>query len=80
MMPIFIVNASCKVYFDREIAVVAESKDDAIEQVQQMLRTGQIPLPQLPDEVDGWEVGETDLLPDQRGGGFWSAYLAESAG
>ena len=79
-MPTFLVNASIKIYFDREIAVEATSEDDAIAAVQDLVRAGQIPLPQLPDEVDGWEVGELDLLPDQRGRGFWSAYQAESAG
>lgn len=78
-MPTFIVNASCKVYFDRELAVEAASEDDAVALVQEMARNGQIPLPQLPDEVDGWETGEIDLLPDQRGNGFWSAYEAQSA-
>ena len=47
-MPTFKVNASIKVYFDREVAVIAAS-------------------------------GEIDLLPDQLGGGFWSAYEAKSA-
>jgi hypothetical protein len=74
-MPVFIVNASCKIYFDREVAVEAATEEEAVAQVQAMARGGQIPLPQLPDMVDGWEVGELDLLPDQRGG-FWSAYLA----
>jgi hypothetical protein len=74
-MPVFIVNASCKIYFDREVAVEAATEEEAVAQVQAMARGGQIPLSQLPDMVDGWEVRELDLLPDQRGG-FWSAYLA----
>jgi hypothetical protein len=77
-MPIFIVNASCKIYFDKEIAVEAEDEEDAVQQVQAMVRRRVIPLPQPPEEVDGWETGETDLMQDQRGGGFWSASLAES--
>ena len=79
-MPTFIVNACCKLYFDKEIAVEADSEDDAVSAVQEMLRGGQIPMPQLPDVVDGWQTAEIDLLEDQRGGGFWSAYQAESAG
>ena len=79
-MPTFKVNASIKVYFDREVAVIAASEDDAVQLVQEMVRTGQLPTPQLPDTVDGWETGEIDLLPDQLGGGFWSAYQTKSAG
>ncbi len=60
-MPTFIVNASCKIYFDKEIAVEAASEDDAVSLVQEMVRAGQVPMPQLPDEVDGWEVGEDRL-------------------
>jgi hypothetical protein len=79
-MPTFKVNASLKLYFDREVVVEAASEDDAVQLAQEMVRTGQIPTPRLPDYVDGWETGEIDLLPDQLGGGFWSAYEAKSAG
>ena len=78
-MPKFIVNASVRVFFDREVEVEAASEDEAVQLAQEMVRTGQIPTPRLPDYVDGWETGEIDLLPDQLGGGFWSAYQAESA-
>ncbi len=78
-MPTFIVNASCKVYFDREIAVTAASEDAAVSLVQEMVRKGDIPLPQLPNGINGWETGEFDLLQDQRSG-FWTAYEAQSAG
>jgi hypothetical protein len=67
-----------KVYFDREVEVIAADEADAVQLVQEMVRTGKLPAPQLPDTVDGWEVGEIDLLADALGGGFWSA--AESAG
>jgi hypothetical protein len=77
-MTTFIVNASIKVYFDREVAVEAASEDDAVQLVQEMVRTGKLPTPQLPDTVNGWEQSETDLLQDQRGG-YWSAYEAQSA-
>jgi hypothetical protein len=76
-MPKFIVNASVKVYFDKEVEVLAEDEADAVQLVQEMVRTGKLPAPQLPDTVDGGQTGETDLLPDAIGGGFWSA--AESA-
>jgi hypothetical protein len=79
-MPVFLVNASIKQYFDREVAVDAASEDDAVQRVQEMVRGGQIPLPQLPDEIDGWETGELDVLSHQIGGGFWSAYQAKSDG
>ena len=75
----FTVNASIKVYFDREVTVEAASEDDAVLLVQEMVRQGDIPLPQLPDGINGWETGEFDLLQDQRSG-FWTAYQAESAG
>ena len=78
-MPTFIVNASIKIYFDKEIAVEAADEADAVQLVQEMVRTGKLPAPQLPDDVDGWQTGETDLLPDAIGGGFWSASVAESA-
>jgi hypothetical protein len=79
-MPKFVVNASVKVFFDREVEVIAADESDAVQLVQEMVRTGQLPTPQLPDEVDGWQTGEIDLLPDAIGGGFWSAYEAQSAG
>jgi hypothetical protein len=76
-MPTFKVNASLKVYFDKEVEVEADSEDDAVQLAQEMVRTGKLPTPQLPDDVDGWQTGEIDLLTDAIGGGFWSA--AESA-